>query len=76
MTPTRTRLSRLRDLILLFLTSVFGTTAAVLTAWRILNRNSIFLIFQGKSMETILALFFLTVVSGAVYVFLPGGDRS
>ena len=70
MNGRNSRLLRLRDLILLFLTSLFGVPCLVLIAWRYFSRNSVFIIFDGKSMELILGLAATALICGAVYVFL------
>jgi hypothetical protein len=62
---------RLRDLILLFLTGLFGIPGTLVLIARIVSRNLVYTIFTGSSMTFILSTCSAALVCGIIYIFMP-----
>ncbi len=63
--------ARLRDLLLLFLTGLFGIPGTLVLIARIVSRNTVYTIFAGSSMTFILATCTTALVCGIIYILLP-----
>jgi len=71
MPESRYRAARLRDLLLLFLTGLFGIPGTLVLIARIISRNTVFAIFAGSSMTFILSTCSAALVCGIFYILLP-----
>ena len=71
MTGPRVQLARLRDLLLLFLTGLFGIPGTLVLIGRMISRNTVYTIFAGSSMMFILVTCSAALVCGIFYILLP-----
>ncbi len=71
MPESRYALARLRDLLLLFLTGLFGIPGILVLIARLISRNTVYTIFAGSSMTFILSTCAAALVCSVIYVILP-----